>query len=587
MTSENARNPFPAGAMLLASMVAACNGANGHGPASPVYLEDPDGGLRASITGRYDGGFYGESAVGTPPAYDAASHRLYVIAVPRLAIEVLDIADPANPRLVDRIGYLDFARALLFAPPAPTLAAEVRRLEDLPEVERAIAAPRLIGELKSVAYADGVLAVAFAALEENERGRVLFMNGQGDPVADPVSIGIDPDEMVFTPDGRMLVIANTATGEPGDDPEGSISLVTVDRAADGRIATDARQLGFEAFDDQADALRATGVRLVTPGSSVARDLEPESVAITADGSTAYVGFVRNNAFATVDLAAPAITAIHGLGTRDLAIRGQGIDASDRDGAIAIRPWPVRAYYGPDGLGLLPTADALYVVTANEGDPRDFEDARVGDLALDPAAFPDAASLQQPENLGRLRITSVEGDTDGDGDYDRLYLLGTRSFAVWTTRGDLVFDSGDAFERRTAEAVPAFFNTPDNANRFDARSPARGPEPEPLALGEVAGRWYAFVGFERISGVIAYDITEPAAPRFAFYLNNRDFAVDPAAVCEPDTKKSQACAAVGDIEPESLLFIPADQSPDGRPLLVVTHEQTDSVTLLELQPTARP
>ena len=104
-------------------------------------------------------------------------------------------------------------------------------------------------------------------------------------------------------------------------------------------------------------------------------------------------------------------------------------------------------------------------------------------------------------------------------------------------------------------------------------------------GEVDGRTYAFIGFERIGGIIAYDITEPAAPRFAFYLNNRNFAVDPASVCEPDRPKPPACAAVGDLEPEGLLFIPADQSPNGQALLVVTHEQTDSTTLLQLQPQA--
>ena len=114
-------------------------------------------------------------------------------------------------------------------------------------------------------------------------------------------------------------------------------------------------------------------------------------------------------------------------------------------------------------------------------------------------------------------------------------------------------------------------------------PRRGPEPEPLAVGKVGDRWYAFVGFERIGGIIAYDVTEPTAPRFAFYLNNRDFTVDPAAVCQRDTIKTPECAAVGDLEPESLRFIAAEQSPNGAALLVVTHEQTDSVLLLQLDP----
>jgi 2',3'-cyclic-nucleotide 2'-phosphodiesterase / 3'-nucleotidase / 5'-nucleotidase len=569
-----------AGAVVLLAGAAACTTSGSDGFA-PVYLEGAGGGLRAHIVGRRDGGFYGESAASTPPAYHAERRWLYVIALPRLSIEVLDIADPARPRLVNRIGYLRFLRAMFFD---PSLRAEAQRLEGLDEAKLEIELPRLIGEIKSVAFADGVLAVAFKALKENDRGRVLFLDEYGDAIADPVSVGIDPDAIAFTPDGRKLVVVNSATGEEGDDPKGSVSIVTLGRDAGGRVTTDVRQVGFERFNDQAAQLRSEGVRIITPGSTVEQDLEPESVAITPDGSTAYVGFVRNNAFATVDLTRETVTAIHGLGTRDLNVAGQGIDASDQDGAIAIRPWPVHAYFGPDGIGVLPTGGALYVVTANEGDPREFEDARVAELVLDPIAFPDFADLQQPANLGRLRVTRVEGDPDGDGDYDRLYTLGTRSFAIWSVDGRRVFDSGDVFERKTAEAVPAFFNTQDDVNRFDGRSPDRGPEPEPLAVGNVGGRWYAFVGFERISGIIAYDITEPMAPRFAFYLNNRNFAVDPAAVCQPDTVKTPECAAVGDIEPEGLLFIPAEQSPNGKALLVVTHEQTDSVTLIQLDPT---
>ena len=546
----------------------------------PVYLEGVDSSLRAHIIGRRDGGFFAESAASTPPAYHVERRWLYVIALPRLSIEVLDISDPTHPRLVNRIGYLDFLQALLFV---PSLRAEAERVQRLDEPARDIELPRLIGEMRSVAFADGVLAVAFKALQEKERGRVLFLDEQGAPIADPVSVGIDPNAIAFSPDGQKLVVANTATGEEGDDPKGSLSIVTVERDAGGQVTTDVRQIGFERFDSQAAQLRSEGVRIYTPGSTVAQDLEPESVAITPDGSTAYVGFVRNNAFATVDLTLETVVDIHGLGTRDFNVAGQGIDASDQDGEIAIRPWPVWGYFAPDGIGVLPAGGALHVVTANEGDPRDFEDARVGELALDSTAFPDSANLQRPENLGRLRITRVEGDPDGDGDYDRLYTLGTRSFAIWSSDGRLVFDSGDDFEQKTAEAVPTFFNTPDDANRFDGRSPARGPEPEPLTLGSVGDRWYVFVGFERIGGIIAYDVAEPTAPRFAFYLNNRDFTVDPEAVCQRDTVKTPECAAVGDLEPEALRFIPAEQSPNGAALLVVTHEQTDSVLLLQLDP----
>jgi 2',3'-cyclic-nucleotide 2'-phosphodiesterase / 3'-nucleotidase / 5'-nucleotidase len=247
---------------------------------------------------------------------------------------------------------------------------------------------------------------------------------------------------------------------------------------------------------------------------------------------------------------------------------------------------VHAYFGPDGIGVYPAGGELFVVTANEGDPREFEEAVVGDLVLDAVAFPDAAMLQRPENLGRLRVTGVEGDVDGDGDFDRLYALGTRSFAIWDTKGRLVFDSGDAFELLTAAAMPTVFNAPEDDNAFDGRSKSRGGRTRsPWRSARSDGRWYAFVAFERIGGVIAYDITEPTAPRFAFYLNNRNLAVDPAAVCRSNWPKSVPCAEAGDLEPEALRFISAAESPSGEALLVVTHEKSDSITLLQLTPRA--
>jgi hypothetical protein len=103
------------------------------------------------------------------------------------------------------------------------------------------------------------------------------------------------------------------------------------------------------------------------------------------------------------------------------------------------------------------------------------------------------------------------------------------------------------------------------------------------VGEVDGRQYAFIAFERIGGVIVYDITDPAAPRFQFYINNRNFAVDPDEVCLDNLPKRPACAAAGDLGPESVLFIPATRSPISRPLLVLVHEVSDSTTIFRIDP----
>ena len=223
---------------------------------------------------------------------------------------------------------------------------------------------------------------------------------------------------------------------------------------------------------------------------------------------------------------------------------------------------------------------VFLATANEGDPRDFagytEQAAVGSLALDPLAFPDP-TIGDPANLGRLGVSTVDGDVDGDGDYDVLYAFGGRSFSIWTANGQPVFDSGDDFEQITAAAIPQFFNTSDDQNRFDAQSDRRGPEPEAIAVGQIGARQYAFVGFERIGGVMAYDITDPFSPRFEQYINARNFSIDPAQACIKNQPQSALCAQAGDLSVEGVLFIPAGQSPIGVPLLVVNHETSDSVT----------
>lgn len=217
----------------------------------------------------------------------------------------------------------------------------------------------------------------------------------------------------------------------------------------------------------------------------------------------------------------------------------------------------------------------YLVTANEGDSRDYsgfsEEERVADVVLDPTVFPDAADLQKEENLGRLKITNTMGDTDGDGDYDKLFSYGARSFSIWTDDGHLIYDSGSEIEEITAQFYPADFNSNDEENNsFDDRSDDKGPEPEGVAIAVLKGRTYAFIGLERIGGIMTFDVTNPYKPEFMDYVNTRDFSGDP----ENDT--------AGDLAPEGLKFIPAWLSPSHRPLLLAAYEVSGSVGIFEIE-----
>ncbi|MBW7882665.1 MAG: choice-of-anchor I family protein [Caldilineaceae bacterium] len=254
----------------------------------------------------------------------------------------------------------------------------------------------------------------------------------------------------------------------------------------------------------------------------------------------------------------------------------GLDASDKDDGIFIQNWPVLSLYQPDAIGAYTVNGQTYLVTANEGDARDYdgysEEKRLADIVLDASAFPDAAYLQQSENLGRLRITTASGDTDGDGLYEQIVGYGGRSFSIWDTAGNLIFDSGDALEQITAELLPEGFNSNGESDSFDSRSDDKGPEPEAVAIGVLDGRTYAFVGLERIGGIFVYDITDPKAPTFIEYVNNRDL--------------SAPTEEAGDLAPEGIIMVPAGASPTAGPLLIVANEFSGTTSIWAIETNAQ-
>jgi hypothetical protein len=169
-------------------------------------------------------------------------------------------------------------------------------------------------------------------------------------------------------------------------------------------------------------------------------------------------------------------------------------------------------------------------------------------------------------------------------FDKLYSYGARSFTIWSDKGQLVWDSGSEIEKFLASddckvgptraiACKDYFNQGhDEGNAFDSRSDAKGPEPEGLAVGQIGAKTFAFIGLERMGGVLVYDITNPAAPKRVDYLNTRtDWVLDP----------EDNLAKVGDLGPEGLHFIAAKDSPNGRPLLLVGNEISGSTAVIQL------
>jgi Ca2+-binding RTX toxin-like protein len=250
----------------------------------------------------------------------------------------------------------------------------------------------------------------------------------------------------------------------------------------------------------------------------------------------------------------------------ITLQNNGLDTSDRDSQINIQNRPVFGLYQPDAIASYTVNGQTYYITANEGDARDYtgfnEEIRVGQpgYVLDPTVFPNAATLRQNTNLGRLIVTTATGDTDADGDFDRIEAFGARSFSIWNAEGTQVFDSGDQFEQITAAIIPTLFNSEGTAASFDNRSDNKGPEPEGVVVGVINNRTYAFIGLERIGDVIVYDVTNPSQPQFVQYINIPE-----------------------DVAAEGLTFISAADSPTGKPLLVIANEVSRTVAVFEVNP----
>lgn len=407
--------------------------------------------------------------------------------------------------------------------------------------------------IQSLAIHKDILVVVAANPSSKQLpGAALFYNLQNpSTVLNELEVGSLPDAVFFSPNGYKVLVCNE--GEPDDvwdsantgtdhNPEGTISIIHIDnQRIEDLTSTAVTTIGFNNFD--AVALRASGVKITGPGSAdigttttLSQYLEPEYAAMSVDSRRAYVCLQENSALAVIDLEASKVCSILPFGFKDMGLVYNAFDASDKSVAVDIKAHPgVVSWLQPDGIALLERGRgrSLYILTANEGDAQDYgsysEEARVSDLSLDATAFPDAATLQLPENLGRLKVTTELG-ANAAGDYETLHAYGGRSFSIFELGDDdttiaQVFDSGAQFEQITAVALPIGFNSSNDQNGFKARSDDKGPEPENIVVTRVDREHFAIIALERIGGLMVYNINDMAAPYFVQYINNRNFNVN--------------------------------------------------------------
>lgn len=486
--------------------------------------------LTISETGRYSDSRSGACEISS---YDKATKRLFVTNAATDSIDIIDITNPALPNKIGGVDVLNYGG----------------------------------GVNSVVSLKNGYFAAAIEALVKQDSGSVVFFDNSGLFISS-VKVGALPDMITLTQDGNKLITANE--GEPNDaytiDPKGSVSIIDISSGVTSVSQADVTTLFFE----NAPSLIPGSIK--NPGASYSVDLEPEYIAVNASSTIARVICQESNVFVDVDLIGDSILSYKGLGFKDHSLAGNGFDASNKDNGINIKNWPVKGIYQPDAISSFEANGMTYYLSANEGDARDYSgfssETRIKDLTLDSVTFPNRVELQNDTNLGRLNsfTANVIGDTDGDGDVDELYSYGARSFSIWDSNGDLVWDSGDDIEQYMALNHASFFNCNDGKeSKFDSRSDDKGPEPEAITTGVIGNKIYAFVGLERQGGILVYNITNPLHPTLDQYIHTMDTTT----------------GEMTHIAPEGLVFVSSAESHTGNYLLIASNEESGTVAIYEI------
>ena len=247
------------------------------------------------------------------------------------AVDLLDLSDPERPSLLRRV-CIDPART---AAGAPNSVAVHPSLDYFLVVVGRSGAP---GAVAAYRLSDGSFLAS-------------------------VAVGIQPDSIAISPDGRWAVVANEAEGVARGDAGGPGSLSVIDLARfrpRSRPSLEVKAIelpslaGFPGFC----AGRTDDVARL-PIDNTPATLEPESVAFSADSRYAYVTLQENDGVARLELRTGKL-AFFGLGeTTHLAdLVADGIYAPST---------MLTAFREPDGIALDP--DGKFFVTADEGDSR--------------------------------------------------------------------------------------------------------------------------------------------------------------------------------------------------------------------------
>lgn len=603
---------MPASSIPVSSVPASSMPASSSSSVAPELT-----GLTLNYLGRYSAGEFGVSAAEIP-AFDPASKRAFVVNAKAGVVDVLNMADPAAPV---KLGSLD---ANGIAAGAVVNSVSVHNGTVALAIEAAVKTDPGFVALFKASDLTLISHIGVGAqpdmLTFTPDGKYLLVANEGEPSDD---YQIDPEgsvSIVYLADLQNLTVATA-------DFSQEINLKAAGFRIYGPNASQAQDLEPEYIAVSADSSTAWVVLQENNGLAI---IDIASATVNKFAALGYKDHaVAGNGLDVTDTDGKSEIKTWG-GLRGLYLP-DAMAAYEANGATYLitanegdaRAWGETndAYWaGDETKGFVEEFRVKHLVHRSGFDRRAGDDLppQLRDLAagalLNPDVFGycgaiagDPKACRDDDLLGRLNVTWTMGyRTDGQGNpvmfntsgvadpagdrlmYDALYSFGGRSISIWNDKGVQVWDSGDHMEQYFAgddcklgatRDIPCktYFNSNhEEGSTFDNRSDNKGPEPEGVTIGVMGGKTFAFVGLERIGGVMVYNVTNPQAPVFVDYLNSREdwTTEDPSTVL----------SAAGDLGPEGLTFVSAADSPNGKALLIVGNEVSGTTSIYEVAPT---
>lgn len=602
-------------AALLATLAGCKSSSSDDNDAPEVVTPDS---ITLNYLGRYSANIFGASAAEIP-AFDPVNQRIFIVNAQKGAVDVLNAADPANPVLlqeltvesitegavVNSIAYKGGYLAVAVEAPTKTdngwvalfdatslemlgyeqVGAQPDMVTFTPDGEYVLTANE--GEPSTDYQIDPVGSISILGVSEGQLVDVRTagfsaFNTQADTLRSAGVRIYGPDASVEQDLEPEYIAISSDSSTAWVSLQENNALAKVDIAT--ATVTDILPLGYKDHGTAGNGL----------------DVSDSDDAINIDTWPGVLGMYQPDSIAAYEVDGETLL----------------VTANEGDS----RAWGEddQAYWDGDASkGFVEEFRVKHLVHVSGFDRRAGDDLppQLRDLAagalLNPTTFAycgataaDPGDCRADENLGRLTVAWTDGyrkDANGDpvlfdasgnqnlaGDrlmYDNLYAYGARSFSIRDSEGQLVWDSGDQLEQyfasdacmlganRTIPCTDYFNATHDEGDTFDNRSDNKGPEPEGVTVGQLGNKTFAFIGLERIGGVMAWDITDPTAPVLVDYLNTREdwTTADPSTVL----------ATAGDLGPEGLVFIAPEDSPNGEALLVIGNEVSGTTAVYQI------